>query len=161
IFNTIFQKVSIAITSTVIAITGLFVPAPQLPATPPQASAPSEIPTSASSKVQTALPVKAPAHKAKSPTSPTETKTTVPTHLTNAEIIQKVRPAVVFIQAGTQAGSGFVLESSGIILTNAHVVRGVNSTVVKFSDGDSRIGTVLGRNEIVDLALIKIDASNL
>jgi S1-C subfamily serine protease len=58
-------------------------------------------------------------------------------------------------------GSGFIIESSGIILTNAHVVKGADTVTVKLKDGRSFEGEVRGLDEPSDLAVIKIDGENL
>src|SRR5216117_1098572 len=59
-------------------------------------------------------------------------------------------------------GSGFVIEPSGLIVTNAHVVEGAETIQVRLSDGRRFAGNVAGRDTRVDLALIKIDgATNL
>ncbi len=81
--------------------------------------------------------------------------------LTNNEIIQKVKPSVVFVQTKTGNGSGFIIDSIGHILTNAHVVRGHNYATVKLTDGNNYPATVIGRDEMVDLAILKINKINL
>src|SRR6184192_4429041 len=59
-------------------------------------------------------------------------------------------------------GSGFVIDSSGLIVTNAHVVEGAESIQVRLSDGRRFAGNLVGRDTRVDLALIKIqNATNL
>lgn len=59
----------------------------------------------------------------------------------------------------TQAeGSGFVYDSSGDIVTNAHVVDGANSIKVRFSDGTIAKATLVGKDEGTDIAVIKVDA---
>ena len=58
-------------------------------------------------------------------------------------------------------GSGFITDSSGIILTNAHVVKGADSVTVKLKDGRSFEGEVRGLDELSDLAVIKIDGEKL
>jgi S1-C subfamily serine protease len=60
-------------------------------------------------------------------------------------------------QQETAQGSGFVIDKSGRILTNAHVVSGASSVVVAFEDGVSAKATVLGRDSLYDLAVIKVD----
>jgi S1-C subfamily serine protease len=60
-------------------------------------------------------------------------------------------------QQQTAQGSGFVIDKSGRILTNAHVVEGASSVVVAFEDGVSAKATVLGRDTLYDLAVIKVD----
>lgn len=81
--------------------------------------------------------------------------------LSNKNIISKVKPSVVFIETSTGSGSGIVIESNGYVLTNAHVVSSVNSATIKFSNGQSFIGTIVGRDENIDLALLKVNATNL
>lgn len=82
-------------------------------------------------------------------------------NLSNKNIIQKVKPAVVYIQTSDGSGSGMIIEKNGYVLTNAHVVTGVNSATVKLSDGRSLHASIIGRDENLDLAIIKIDATNL
>jgi S1-C subfamily serine protease len=60
-------------------------------------------------------------------------------------------------QEQTSQGSGFVIDDQGRILTNAHVVEGANTVRVEFEDGVSAKATVLGRDELYDLAVIKVD----
>jgi S1-C subfamily serine protease len=60
-------------------------------------------------------------------------------------------------QQETAQGSGFVIDKDGRILTNAHVVEGASSVVVAFEDGVSAKATVLGRDSLYDLAVIKVD----
>jgi S1-C subfamily serine protease len=57
----------------------------------------------------------------------------------------------------TAEGSGFVIDKQGRILTNAHVVAGATSVVVAFEDGVSAKATVLGRDALYDLAVVKVD----
>jgi serine protease Do len=58
-------------------------------------------------------------------------------------------------------GSGFVVRSDGIILTNAHVVKGASKISVAMRDGTSYEGHVIGIDENNDLAVIKVDAKDL
>jgi putative serine protease PepD len=60
-------------------------------------------------------------------------------------------------QQQTSQGSGFVIDMQGRILTNAHVVEGAKSVTVAFEDGVSAKATVLGRDQLYDLAVIKVD----
>src|SRR5215212_8956302 len=48
---------------------------------------------------------------------------------------QRVGPAVVSIRTDQGLGSGVIYDSSGLILTNAHVVEGARSIAVRLSDG--------------------------
>jgi serine protease Do len=56
------------------------------------------------------------------------------------------------------SGSGFVYKSSGLILTNAHVVPpGTSQVTVVFANGDRVPGHIFSRNPGADLALVKVD----
>ena len=74
---------------------------------------------------------------------------------------QRVGPAVVSIRTDQGLGSGVIYDSSGLILTNAHVVEGARSIAVRLSDGRRLDGRVLGRDVGFDLAVVKVDASDL
>jgi serine protease Do len=58
-------------------------------------------------------------------------------------------------------GSGFVVSSDGLILTNAHVVEGSNQVKVTLKDGQTYQGKVMGTDSLTDLAVIKIEADSL
>src|SRR5439155_20043707 len=91
-------------------------------------------------------------------------------------IYQRVGPGVAFVQAkvrsgttsifgggqqGTATGSGFALDRSGDILTNAHVVEGATSkdVTVQFGKQDPVDAKVVGRDPSTDLAVLRIDPS--
>ena len=59
------------------------------------------------------------------------------------------------------SGSGFIINSSGQILTNSHVVDGADNVTVTLKDGRTFNGKVLGEDPVTDVAVIKIDANNL
>jgi serine protease Do len=54
------------------------------------------------------------------------------------------------------AGSGFIIDPRGYVLTNNHVVEGALSIQVKFDDGRSFDGQVLGTDPATDVALVKL-----
>lgn len=54
-------------------------------------------------------------------------------------------------------GSGFIIDETGDILTNAHVVNGADRVVVTLKDGRSFDGAVEGVDEVTDLAVVKIE----
>jgi len=64
-------------------------------------------------------------------------------------------------QQGTATGSGFVVSSDGYIVTNDHVVAGASSVTAKVGDGKTLTAKVVGTDASTDLALLKVDASNL
>src|ERR1700693_1070077 len=53
-------------------------------------------------------------------------------------------------------GSGFVIDSDGLILTNSHVVFGLQSLVVTLDDGSIEPARVVGADPIFDVAVIAI-----
>ena len=58
-------------------------------------------------------------------------------------------------------GSGFITQKNGIILTNAHVVSGADRVTVTLKDGREFEGVVKGKDEVTDLAVVKIDTSGV
>lgn len=58
-------------------------------------------------------------------------------------------------------GSGFIIDRSGVILTNAHVVDQADKVTVLLKDGRTFEGKVKGVDEVTDLAVVKIDGQNL
>jgi putative serine protease PepD len=83
----------------------------------------------------------------------------ITSHSTTAQVAAAVQPSVVSIQArtdaGTATGSGVILRSDGVILTNAHVVSGARQVAVKFSDGRTAAAQVLGADTGDDIAVVK------
>lgn len=66
-------------------------------------------------------------------------------------------------QPRTQAGlgTGFVVRTDGVIVTNAHVVAGATKISVMMRDGTVYPARLLGQDESNDVAVLKIDAKNL
>jgi serine protease Do len=58
----------------------------------------------------------------------------------------------------TGAGSGFIVDSAGIIVTNNHVVGHADTIVVSLTDGRQLPARVIGRDELTDIAVIKVNA---
>ena len=84
--------------------------------------------------------------------------------------VQEASPAVVRINRGSEAasrrgsrgmGSGFVISSDGVVLTNAHVVGNASEVTVTLGDGRSLTGDVLGTDTLTDVAVVKLAANNL
>jgi serine protease Do len=95
------------------------------------------------------------------------------TTLSVPAVVAKVRPSVVTIlsrgapaspsphlaQAGS--GSGIIIDQTGYILTNNHLVEGVKSLVVGLHTGRLTPGRVVARDFLLDLAVVKITAEDL
>jgi serine protease Do len=85
------------------------------------------------------------------------------------DAVNGVKPAVVTIQAsgggflGTASGtgSGFIYDADGWILTNRHVVEGAAQLLVVLGDGREFAGEIYGIDTLTDLAIVKIDATDL
>jgi S1-C subfamily serine protease len=84
---------------------------------------------------------------------------------TNIRVYKQSGPGVVSIRAGGAVGSGSVLTSDGLVLTNAHVIVSAqgNPVQVTLADGRKFTGNVVGvGNNNLDLALVQLQgASNL
>jgi putative serine protease PepD len=92
-----------------------------------------------------------------------------------AAVLARVEPSVVsietsisarrgpFVEQGTGAGSGIVLDTNGTVLTNAHVVEGATSiTVTVAGENKARKAEVIASDAGRDLALLKVsDTSGL
>lgn len=59
------------------------------------------------------------------------------------------------------AGSGFILDKKGHVLTNEHVVQGADEIKVTLRDGRKLTGKVIGSDSSLDLAIIKVEAKDL
>ena len=58
-------------------------------------------------------------------------------------------------------GSGFIISNDGYILTNNHVIEGADEVNVRLTNGDEYAATVIGADRASDVALIKIEATDL
>lgn len=58
-------------------------------------------------------------------------------------------------------GSGFLIDKSGVLLTNSHVVNGADKVTVTLKDGRKFEGKVSGVDEVTDLAVVKIEGNDL
>jgi putative serine protease PepD len=86
-----------------------------------------------------------------------------------ADIAQRVLPSVVSISArgarGGGTGTGFVIDSTGFILTNNHVISDAavdgGRIEVQLNDGTTLAATIVGRDSAYDLAVLKVDRTGL
>ena len=98
--------------------------------------------------------------------------------LSVGQIYERHAPGVAFVQAnqtsstqtpfgpspegGSATGSGFVIDTQGHILTNAHVVTGSSSVTVTLGDDDTPIDAeVLGEDLSTDVALLRVEPSEV
>jgi S1-C subfamily serine protease len=85
-------------------------------------------------------------------------------------VARTLRPAVVHIgswglDGGKPAylglGSGFVINPNGYIVTNHHVIAGADKLQVRLFDGRELVAAVVGHDDKMDVALLKIEARDL
>lgn len=88
-----------------------------------------------------------------------------------ADVVEKSTPAVVYIEivgrhpfSGREVpisnGSGFIISSDGLIVTNAHVVANKRGVRVKLTNGETYNATVQDVDQAADIATIKINAKH-
>ncbi len=103
--------------------------------------------------------------------TPSDSDTTVSSDgkLSDKEIIKKISPAVVGIECyafgnsftPSSSGSGIIMTADGYIVTNAHVVEDAAGITVVLENGDAYAAELIGADSDTDLAVLKIEASNL
>jgi S1-C subfamily serine protease len=79
-----------------------------------------------------------------------------------ADVAEALLASVVQIELERGGlGSGVIYDSNGRILTAGHVVTGVDTVLVRFSNGDRVPGRVIGTDDANDIAVIEVDATGL
>lgn len=98
---------------------------------------------------------------------------TPPAERSAIDVVAAVTPAVVTVinevlyeQGGGEssaqpagAGTGFIIDSDGHIVTNQHVVAGGDAFRVIFASGEEREATLIGADRVSDLAVVKVDGA--
>jgi putative serine protease PepD len=90
------------------------------------------------------------------------------------DLVEAARPSVVSVRQevtqsgplgqtsqGQAAGTGFVLSADGYIVTNNHVIAAGDSPVVTFADGTTEPATIVAGDPSRDLAVLKVDRTDL
>jgi len=90
------------------------------------------------------------------------------------DLVEAARPSVVSVRqevtqtgplgqtsSGQAAGTGFVLSADGYIVTNNHVIAEGDSPVVTFADGTTESATIVAGDPSRDLAVLKVDRTDL
>ncbi|MFL5685702.1 MAG: S1C family serine protease [Chloroflexota bacterium] len=73
------------------------------------------------------------------------------------KIVAEVEPSVTSILQDNGEGSGVVWNADGVVVTNNHVVEGVDQVVVVYADGKRADGKVLATDPLSDLAVVQTD----
>lgn len=90
-----------------------------------------------------------------------------------ADVVEEIEPWVVSITTerfvrgffstfrDEGAGSGFIVRPDGYIVTNEHVIRGAQQLQAHLSNGETYPATVVGKDVVTDIAILKIEAEGL
>ena len=86
-----------------------------------------------------------------------------------ADVAERANPAVVTVTtlddafggeaSPVGAGSGFIVDAEGHVVTNSHVVANAAELTVTFLDGTRVPASVVGRDEVQDIAVLQLDLS--
>lgn len=74
-------------------------------------------------------------------------------------IIEDAIKSVVTIRTDISQGTGFIISREGYIVTNYHVMENANAAIIISSDGQEHVVSMIGFNDDLDLALLKIDGN--
>ena len=77
------------------------------------------------------------------------------------EFFQRFAPPLEYLERIPGLGSGVIVDASGMVLTNEHVIRDANEIKVTLTDGRQLAARVLGSSPLYDLAVLKVDAPRL
>jgi serine protease Do len=75
------------------------------------------------------------------------------------ELVEKSKPAVVLLTVSSRLGSGFLVTDTGVIVTNAHVVRGEQTATAVLSSGQKLEAKVVYIDPEMDIALVKVEGT--
>ena len=81
--------------------------------------------------------------------------------LTPSQVYAQNVAAVVSISSSSGTGSGFILTEDGYVVTNYHVIENASRIEVKLSNSDTYTGKVVGFDAAHDVAVVKIEATDL
>lgn len=76
------------------------------------------------------------------------------------ELVQRAKPAVVYLKGPEKAGSGFFVTETGVIVTNAHVARGQETLTAVLTSGEQLPARVVYIDPELDVALAKVNGSD-
>ncbi|QIN83792.1 trypsin-like serine protease [Rubrobacter tropicus] len=101
--------------------------------------------------------------QAPAPSEPSGTAPIGGEGLSVGDVYRQDAPGVVSVdvtssQMGPGGGSGFVLDETGHIVTNQHVVDGAENISVRFADGARKTAEVVGEDPSTDVAVIRVEA---
>ncbi len=77
-----------------------------------------------------------------------------------ADVVEEVLPSVVQVVTFNSTGSGFIVTTDGLVVTNHHVIEGFDSVSVRLNNGVTENAKVVHVYEYLDLAYLQIDSRN-
>lgn len=80
-----------------------------------------------------------------------------PTDKESQDIMEFFRRQMPRMPSGS-VGSGFIVDKSGYVLTNAHVIANAEKIIVRLDNGDELVATVIGTDDETDVAVLKVNA---
>lgn len=130
-----------------------------------------EIPTSPTATPDSTAPTSANSLLTPAPTpAPTAPPRSLAFQLPNvADTVERVRPAVVSVvaefvgrdfygnlQSSFSSGTGVIFDSSGLVLTNSHVIKGASAVTITLDDGTQLEAQIKGADRLSDLAVLQL-----
>ncbi len=128
--------------------------------TPAPTLTPTPTPTDTPTPTLTPTPMPTPTPEPTLTPSPTNTPAPTPTtsaSLSVADVVDTARPSVVRVVTEGGSGTGFVIDDSGYILTNEHVVEGLTRVTIVLHGGAQISARVVSADAARDIALLKVD----
>ncbi len=120
----------------------------------------SPTPTTATATTRTATPTLAPTTSTTTPppATPDILGETLSSGMSIADLVDMALPSVVWVFSGSSAGTGFIVSSDEVLVTNNHVVGSNDQVLVQLASGDEYGATVLSRHAFRDIAFLQIDS---
>jgi len=81
--------------------------------------------------------------------------------IVNVSTVRMMQDSFMHLHPIKGIGTGVIIDDTGYIVTNYHVIEGAEEVIVTLSDGRKPSGEVIGVDPSTDLALIKVNAKNI
>ena len=95
------------------------------------------------------------------PVAQTSTGPLTDEETTIIRVAREITPTVVSVSRRGGSGSGIIVSRDGVVLTNAHVVGEATNVEVGLADGRNLRGQVIGKDQTIDVAVVRVASSNL
>jgi S1-C subfamily serine protease len=102
------------------------------------------------------MPVTATPRPVRPPVAKALTKGASPRALSRPAVIEAAMGSVVTVKTGEATGSGFFVGSSGLMITNAHVVQGASKIIVRTRSQETFLASIVKLSAADDLALLRV-----